>query len=168
MTAADILHILEQQFGSGIARLVEPDSREPAIRVTDPHRLPEICAWLRDTPPLRFDMLACLSGVDDGETSGTIRVVYHLQSILEGHSIRLEVITDRNQPLVASVSSIWRAADWHEREAFDMFGIRFDGHPDLRRILLANDWEGYPLRKDYQPAESYHGIRIAYTRPDGK
>ena len=67
-------------------------------------------------------------------------------------------------PVVPSVSDVWRSADWHERAAFDMYGIKFDGHSDLRRILCPDDWEGYPLRKDYEPAEVYNGLKIKFDR----
>lgn len=168
MTATDIFCALQAQFGEQDVELVDTHALQPRIRIIAPDKLIPVCTWLRDTAPFRFDMLACLSGIDDGTEKGIIRIVYHLQSILEGHSLSLELITERNTPVCPSVSGIWRAADWHEREAYDMLGIVFSGHPDLRRILLANDWEGFPLRKDYTPAESYHGIRIAYVRPDGR
>jgi NADH-quinone oxidoreductase subunit C len=72
--------------------------------------------------------------------------------------------TSSTLPIIPSVSSIWRSADWHEREAFDMYGIQFEGHPDMRRILCPDDWEGYPLRKDYEPAELYKGLKIKFDR----
>jgi NADH-quinone oxidoreductase subunit C len=92
-------------------------------------------------------------------------VVYHLASIPHKHQLVLKVIIDHDRsldslPSFISVSEVWKTAEWHEREAFDLLGIQFEGHPDLRRILLPDDWEGYPLRKDYSAAEEYKGIKI--------
>jgi len=89
-------------------------------------------------------------------------LVYNLFSMKHRHKIALRVDLPRDNPRVPSVESVWRTADWHEREAYDLFGIHFEGHPDLRRILCPDDWEGYPLRKDYVVQEYYHGIRVPY------
>jgi NADH-quinone oxidoreductase subunit C len=105
-----------------------------------------ICVYLKETSDLAFDSLMCLSGVDRGEN---LEVVYHLYSMPQGHKVTLKAQTPRTDPKVPTVATLWRTADWHEREAYDLFGIVFIGHPDLRRILLSEDWEGYPLRKDY-------------------
>ncbi len=128
------------------------------------NKLDAICQFLRDDEQLFFDLLACLTAIDNGPTVGTIDVVYSLTSIPYGHNLMLRVTVPRNAdseplPSLPSVSHIWRTADWHEREAFDLVGIQFTGHPDLRRILLPADWVGYPLRQDYQEATSYHGIQ---------
>jgi len=103
-----------------------------------------------------------LTGLDNGVEKSTMEVLYHLYSIPYNHNIVMKVETDRGNPIVDTVSSVWRTADWHEREAYDMFGIKFNNHPDLRRILLPADWEGFPLRKDYQEQEYYHGIKVKY------
>jgi NADH-quinone oxidoreductase subunit C len=128
--------------------------------------LKDICLFLRDDERFFFDQLSCLTGLDNGVPKNTIEVIYHLYSIPFNVSFILKVETDRgdeqNSPEVPSVTDIWRTANWHEREAFDMYGIVFIGHPDLRRILLPTDWEGYPLRKDYKEQEFYHGIKVAY------
>ena len=94
-------------------------------------------------------------------------VVYHLSSIIKNHQIVLKVNLENdraltNLPIFKSVSEVWKTAEWHEREAFDMVGIYFENHPDLRRILLPDDWQGFPLRKDYQNAEEYHNIKIEF------
>jgi NADH-quinone oxidoreductase subunit C len=107
----------------------------------------------------------CLSGVDYG-AGQSLGVVYHLQSMTLMHQIVLKVELPRVSPSVPSEALIWRTADWHEREAYDLFGIRFEGHPDLRRIFLPDDWEGHPLRKDYVVQEFYHDIRVPFPDLD--
>ncbi|MFH1407388.1 MAG: NADH-quinone oxidoreductase subunit C, partial [Candidatus Omnitrophota bacterium] len=106
------------------------------------------CKTLKEDEKLRFDYLMCLSGVDYKEY---FEVVYHLYSMERGRRAAVKVKLSREKPEVDSVSSLWKSANWHEREAFDLLGIRFNNHPDLRRILLPEDWgEGFPLRKDYE------------------
>jgi len=112
----------------------------------EPKFLPDVCRFLKESPELEFDYLACVSGVD---WSDRLEVVYHLQSLSLKHKLVLKVNADRDEPKLPSLTSVWAGADFQEREAYDMFGIVFEGHPDLRRILLPEDWEGYPLRKDY-------------------
>lgn len=139
---------------------------QPSIEITV-ESLPDICQFLFEDKTLYFDYLACLTALDNGPSAGTMEVIYHLFSIPYGHKLVLKVKVSRNSseedlPQVPSVSHIWRTADWHEREAFDLVGIRFSGHPDLRRILLPEDWEGHPLRKDYKAQDQYHGIKVRY------
>jgi NADH-quinone oxidoreductase subunit C len=103
-----------------------------------------------------------LSGVDEIK-DGLLSVYYHLESTKLKHKITLKVSTDRNNPEVPSVIEVWKGADWHEREAYDMFGIIFLNHPDLRRILMPYDWDaGFPLRKDYENPEFYQGMKVPY------
>lgn len=158
MTAEEILHILQQRFGEAIL-----DSKltvlQPWIQIA-PTKTKEIGLFLRDDPSLQMNYLSCLSGVD--YNNGTFGVVYHVNSTIFKHGIVLKVVVPRENPRVQSVSAVWRTAEWHEREAYDMFGILFDEHPDLRRILLPDDWDGYPLRKDYKVQEFYHGIKVPY------
>lgn len=120
----------------------------------------DICLQLRDAEPYKFDTLMCLSGVD--YANGTLGVVYHLDSIALKHKLTLKVIVPVENPHVVSVERVWRTADWHEREAYDLLGIVFDHHHDLRRILMPYDWEGYPLRKDYKVPEYYNGMKVPY------
>jgi NADH-quinone oxidoreductase subunit C len=105
-----------------------------------------VCAFLAEDPALKFDYLMSLTSVDWPDR---FDVVYHLYSIPMKHYIVLKVRVGRDDPVIPSVTSVWNAANWQEREVYDMFGIRFEGHPDLRRILTEESWEGFPLRKDY-------------------
>jgi NADH-quinone oxidoreductase subunit C len=141
-----------------------------------PRGLLEVCQYLKSAPYLRFDMLSDLTVVDYFEPDAKkaakvtwqphLEVVYHLWSVPHKVSLVLKVILPRwkddqagELPEVPSVSGIWRTADWHEREAYDLCGVRFTGHPNLRRILCPEDWVGHPLRKDYEMPLEYHGIR---------
>jgi len=126
----------------------QPEENKQYLTLVVPAaRLHELAGKLKSTPDLAFDYLFCLSGVDYGKA---LAVVYHLNSTQQKHSLVIKVKTeDRANPAFDSVSDIWRTADFHERETYDMFGIRFNNHPDLRRIFLEEDWKGYPLRKDY-------------------
>lgn len=113
------------------------------------------CSDLKTSPEARFDFLADLCGVDRGqEEEPRFEVNYHLFSTTKHHRIRLKVLLAEDDLHVPTVTSVWRTANWHERETFDFFGIVFDGHPDLRRILLPDDWQGYALRKDF-PLRGY-------------
>ncbi|MEW6001079.1 MAG: NADH-quinone oxidoreductase subunit C [Nitrospirota bacterium] len=113
-------------------------------------KIVDICRYLRDDPELSFEHLRDLCGVDYLERKEPrFEVVYHLYSIKYRHMIRLKAQVPESDPKIDSVTPLWVGVNWHERECFDMFGIAFKGHPDLRRILMPEDWEGYPLRKDY-------------------
>ncbi len=109
----------------------------------------EVARFLKENKELDFDFLSDLCGVDRVEHDGVFEVVYHLYSIHKNHRLRLKARLSSDNPCVSTVITVWKTADWHERETFDMFGIRFDGHPDLRKILTPDDFEGHPLRKDY-------------------
>ncbi|MFC3196287.1 NADH-quinone oxidoreductase subunit C [Parapedobacter deserti] len=156
--------LLESRLGDQAVVALEEAGLQSALVLNSAY-LPQACLILRDHEETYFDFLSCISAVDDGVAAGTFTVVYHIASIPFKQQMVLKVVipNDRNLeglPTVPSVATIWRTADWHEREAFDLMGIYFEGHPDLRRILLPDDWEGYPLRKDYEDAEYYHGIPI--------
>ncbi|MGE5172586.1 MAG: NADH-quinone oxidoreductase subunit C [Betaproteobacteria bacterium] len=118
----------------------------------------DICLFLRDEPTIKMDHLADLTAVDfsryPGDAGARFEVVYNLISTAHRHRIRLKVRVPEEDSRIDSVASIWHTANWHERETYDLMGIRFDGHPDLRRILLPEDWEGHPLRKEY-PLKGY-------------
>lgn len=121
-----------------------------------------VCEQLHQNPAAYFDMLSCITGIDNGVEAGTMEVIYHLYSIPFNQSLALKVILPRENPEVESVNSIWKTANWLEREVYDMFGIVFKNHPDLRRILMPADWKGFPLRKDYKHEEYYRGVKIEY------
>ena len=157
MKPEDIYSKLQTQFDGAILSFEEIPI-EPFIKVA-PESIADVAKYLKEEPELAFDSLMCLSGVDTGET---LAVVYHLFSTQHRHRIILKTEAPKDNPHVPTVEQIWKTANWHEREAFDLFGVNFDGHSDLRRILLSDDWEGYPLRKDYKPPESYGGMPVAF------
>ena len=161
MIFSEIADLLTDQFGPSLQ--VNMQNPQPYLTVQT-SQLVDICQFLRDDERLFFDLLACVTAIDNGPGVNTVEVIYNFTSIPYEHDLMLKVIVPRNAearqlPSVPSVAHIWRTADWHEREAFDLVGIQFEGHPDLRRILLPTDWVGYPLRTDYQEEEQYHGIK---------
>ena len=164
MSFEDIKLLLAEKFGEDVIVGEELTGLQPALLIA-PDNIAEVCLELRDNPKTYFDFLSCLSGIDYGLDDNLFGVVYHLASIPYKLQLTLKVSKehDRNSdtlPSFKSITSVYRSADWHEREAYDMVGIFFEGHPDLRRILLPDDWEGFPLRKDYKTAEYYKGIKI--------
>ncbi len=113
-----------------------------------PAKLHDLMRKLKETPETHFDYLFCLTGVDWGQALG---VVYHLESTIHRHNIVVKVQTeDREHPTIDTVSDIWATAEFHEREVYDFFGIQFNNHPNMKRIFMTEEWEGYPLRKDYE------------------
>jgi len=174
MSGPTLVDELESKFGEGITG-ANLDNIDPWIEVAA-ERIADIARYLRDEPKLRFDYLSCITGVDylhtdpkkaaKAEWEPHTEVVYHLFSTVHKHSLVLKVILPRWQnnregelPEVPSVAGVWSTADWHEREVYDLSGVRFLNHPNLRRILCPDDWVGHPLRKDYEMPLEYHGIR---------
>ena len=174
MTPVEIVTVLEQKF-AGKIKSKKLEAIDPFV-VIDPADLIEVCRFLRDDPRLQFDLLNCISGVDYLEPDPKkapkagfephLEVVYHLSSFRHRHRFVLKLILPRWKddkpgqiPEVPSVTGLWRTAEWHEREVYDLSGVWFNGHPELTRILLAEDWVGHPLRKDYEYPLEYHGIR---------
>jgi NADH-quinone oxidoreductase subunit C len=165
-TFEEIKNWIEERFGQDVIVKTDDKALQPSLTIQT-GQIAELCQFLHQDERLYFDFLACLTGIDNGPAIGTMEVIYHLTSIPFEHNLVLKVSVPRNAPdeplpSVPSVSNMWRTANWHEREAFDLVGITFDSHPDLRRILLPADWQGHPLRKDYQPQETYHGIEVKY------
>jgi NADH-quinone oxidoreductase subunit C len=164
MTPEALLEQLKQKFGDAIA---ESEAKGVEVRLTvKPEAGWGVCRFLRD---VGFEYLNCLSGAD---WMTHLEVVYDLSSLHHVNKVHLRVPVDRAHPVIRSVTDIWRAANWHERECYDLFGVHFDGHPDHRRILLPEDWVGFPLRKDYTderlvPYTDY-GMEEKLPRPEAE
>lgn len=175
MTIEEIHQRLVDKFGSDRVVDLQTDGIDPWIEVT-PGALLEVARFLHDDPECDLKHLNDLCGVDYHCTDpkkaakyghdSHVEVVYQLSSLGKGHRITLKVKLERwkngeegQLPEVDTVSGIWGIADWHEREAYDLVGIHFKGHPNLRRILCPEDWSGHALRKDYEFPLEYHGIR---------
>lgn len=160
MNLPEILEYLQSKLPNVELSAETPEAGDPWIKVPAA-ALRDVCLLLRDDADLAFDYLRCQSGVDLEERMVT---VYHLLSLKHRHTLVLKVDLDRDAPEVDSVQDIWRSANWFERETWDLLGIKFTGHPNLVRVMLPADWEGHPLRKDYQEKPDYHGIPT--SRPD--
>jgi NADH-quinone oxidoreductase subunit C len=174
MTPAEIHQTLVAKFGAKITG-ANLEALDPWIEVA-PASIADVAEFLKTDESLAFDALNNLSGVDYLEPDPKkaakfghephVEVVYHLYSYTHRHAIVVKVKVPRwkdgvagQLPDIPSVAGVWAIADWHEREAYDLVGINFDGHPNQRRILCAEDWVGHPLRKDYEFPLEYHGIR---------
>lgn len=174
MAANAFLDRLKKKFGAAITG-ANFEAIDPWVEVS-PESLPEVCRYLRDESDLKFDVLNCITAVDYFEPDPKkaakapwqphLELVYHLSSIAKKHTLVVKVMLPRwkddvegELPEVPTVSNVWRTADWHEREVYDLSGVNFLGHPNLVRILCPEDWVGHPLRKDYEMPLEYHGIR---------
>lgn len=155
MDSASIHSRLREKFADQVTA-VEESVKDPFV-VVDAGAIREICAFLRDEPDLGFDVLTNQSGVDY-RAQGWIEVVYHLYSYTHRHYAILKVRVPRDAAEVPTVEGVWKAANWLEREIFDLLGVYFTGHSDLRRLLMPEDWVGHPLRKDFVEPSEYHGI----------
>ncbi|MEQ9166624.1 MAG: NADH-quinone oxidoreductase subunit C [Fulvivirga sp.] len=156
-----IVELIKSTFGEAAVIEVVEASSPTVVEVAVDQSL-SIFEFLHKDERLYFDMLSCITGIDNGPEAGTMEVIYNLYSIPFEQSLAIKLKVSREQPEVPSLVSIWRAADWMERETYDLFGINFKDHPDLRRILLPADWEGYPLRKDYKHQDKYRGMTVAH------
>jgi NADH-quinone oxidoreductase subunit C len=155
MKPEEIAALLVEKFGAKI--LASKSDGLLPFSMVETAEFPAICEFVRHDERMRMDHLECLSGVDYKDR---IEVVYTVYSMKHHHRYTLKVRLPREKPAVRSVESFWGVANWHEREAFDMFGIIFEGHSDLRRILCPDDWEGHPLRKDYTFPKSYRDMPV--------
>ncbi len=174
MSGQAFLDRLKKKFGAQITG-AQLDALDPWIEVA-PEAIVPVCTYLRDEKDLRFNLLNCITVVDYLETDPKkaaktawqphLEVVYHIWSVPHRRSLVLKVHLPRwkddvegQLPEIDSVAGVWSTADWHERETYDLSGVYFVGHPNLRRILCPEDWVGHPLRKDYEMPLEYHGIR---------
>jgi len=174
MSGPNFVDTLKAKFGDAIVK-TELGVVDPWIEIT-PDGLVGVCEYLRDEKSVRMNFLNCITVVDFFEPDPKkakkvkfephLELVYHLSSIIHKTTLVLKVMLPRwkddvqgQLPEVPSVAGVWSTADWHERETFDLSGVRFVGHPHLRRILCPEDWVGHPLRKDYEMPLEYHGIR---------
>jgi NADH-quinone oxidoreductase subunit C len=162
MTTDQIHERLKARFGDDVGPLSEP--KVDAFAVVKKDRIVEVCRFLKSEAGLEMDFLEDLTAVDQPKKN-LVEVVYHLLSYTHRHTLVLKVELDRASPEVASVEGVWKTANWFEREVYDLFGVNFTGHPDLRRLLLPDDWVGHPLRKDYQEAGGWHGISNVRENP---
>ncbi len=167
---------LHAQFGDALSQPAVAsgvsEQSDPWLNV-EAAQIAKVAKFLRDDPELLFDFLNELTVVDylppaDKKLAAAVgderlEVVYHLSSLTRHKRLTLKVTTPRlvegALPEIPTVSKVWKTADWHEREAYDLFGVTFAGHPNLQRILCPDDWQGHPLRKDYQSPLEYDGIR---------
>lgn len=161
MSYNEIADLLLSRFGEQVVSREEKGSLQPQL-IIDPTYLKEVCKELYANNSTFFDFLSSITGLDNGPEKDSFDIIYNLYSIPYNHSVTLKVSLPRSmeKPIIDTVSDIWRTANWQEREIYDMLGIKFKDHPDLRRILLPEDWEGFPLRKDYKVQEYYHGIKV--------
>jgi NADH-quinone oxidoreductase subunit C len=152
MNGTDILARLQERFGAAV-RATHADHGDDTLLV-DLAALADVLEFCRDDAMLRFDMLMDLTAVDyltypGREDSPRFEVVYHLYSVPHNHRVRIKAGVDEDDPVVPTAVPLWPIANWLEREVWDMYGLRFAEHPDLRRLLLYEQFEGHPLRKDY-------------------
>lgn len=151
MTTAEMLTALQAKFPEvqEIPKTAGQARGDELYLSVAPAKLSDVAQFIRFDPSLSFDFLSFLTSID---WKTHFEVVYYLVSTLHKHKLVIKVkVDDRANPEVPSVTPVWASADWQEREAFDLMGIRFQGHYNMRRILLPDDWEGFPLRKDYSP-----------------
>ena len=153
MTFEEIVALLDIK-ASGKASVIE----DKTVISVSPENWSEISSMLKNESKLNFDYLMCISAYDkgDGKVYGA---AYNFYSTVNNHYLEVRVEAEDGVP-IPSVVDLWKTADWHEREAYDMMGLKFEGHPDLKRILLSEDWEGYPLRKNYKEPDYYHGVPV--------
>jgi len=161
MEPLEIAEKIKEKFPDEVVEVTS--FRDQVSVIVKKHKIIKICRYLHDDANLYFDYLADLCGADHlNKKEPRFEVVYHLYSMRHRHRIRLKAQVPEDDPRIDTVTSIWAGANWHERECHDLFGIVFRGHPDLRRVLLPEDWEGYPLRKDYPvkgPEKEWSGFQ---------
>ncbi|MFT7269181.1 MAG: NADH-quinone oxidoreductase subunit C [Roseivirga sp.] len=161
MTFQEISDRINSALGEQLVLSFDENASPKAI-IIDAKDLIEVMSFLQSDEQLYFDSLSCITGIDNGPEAKTMEMVYNLYSIPFNHHLMVKVKLERENPAIDSLTQLWKTADWHERETYDLLGIYFNNHPDLRRILLPADWEGHPLKKDYQEQEYYRGVKVKY------
>ena len=144
---AVVLEKLKSHFADALLEVNE--FRDEMTVVVPKERIVEVCRFLKEDPQLQFNFLADVCGIDMYTPTKRFGVIYNLYSMKNRNRIRLKVFTEEEDPKVPTMTGVYGTANWHERETFDMFGIIFEGHPDLRRVYMPEDFEHYPLRKDF-------------------
>jgi len=152
--------ILEAKFPGVVILPEEPHNDFIQVH---PEKWNEIAKFIKADSNLKFNSCQCITGIDLGIEEG-LEVRYNLHSMTLKHKIEIRIGIERKKPSIPSVEQVWRGADWLEREVYDMYGIRFKGHYDLRRMLLPDDWKGWPLRKDYKTPKIYNGMKVPKVR----
>ena len=152
LNTIDIFKILESNFSDDIELI---DDKFIKVSISNWH---DIAVILKNDKKLKFDYLMCISSYDIGDKK-TYGVAYNFKSTSLKHYLEVRIETS-DEGAVPTVSDLWGSADWHEREAYDMMGIKFENHPNFKRILLSDDWDGYPLRKDYETPDYYRGMPV--------
>jgi len=167
MELSTVISLVQQELGAQVVIGIDDIYAKPPALLVPAEHIAAVCQVLHEHPAMYFDYLSCITALDNGPEKGTLEVIYNLYAIPFNYQLMIKVSLPRNKsgeplPSIPTVSHIWQAANWHEREAYDLIGIYFIGHPDLRRILLPADWQGHPLRIDYTQQEHYHGIQVDY------
>ncbi|MBW2702366.1 MAG: NADH-quinone oxidoreductase subunit C [Deltaproteobacteria bacterium] len=157
MNTQAIFERLDQILGDQVKLDWQTEHAGDPFALVNPEHWHTACQVLRDDEALTFDFLRSLTAVDRPE-QGQLELVVHLFAYKHRQAFVLKTLCPREEGQIQTVSDIWPAANWHEREVFDLFGLDFEGHPDMRRLLMPDDWVGHPLLKDYQEEESYRGI----------
>jgi len=160
MIPLEVYERIKQRFPAAVLEVVEKAINPFAV--IDPAAIIDVGRFLRDDPDTAMDCLSNQSGVDYKDR---IEVVYHLFSYRHRHGAVLKVKLPRDNPTVATAETVWKSANWMEREIFDLLGVTFEGHSDLRRLLMPEDWPGHPLRKDFVEPLEYHGISTVRDSP---
>jgi NADH-quinone oxidoreductase subunit C len=160
MESLQILERVKTKFGDRIQEV--SDKKPDPFAVIDPKSIVEVGRFMHDDPELAMDCLSNESGVDYKDR---VEVVYHLFSYKQRHGTVLKVKLPRENPSVPTLEVVWKSANWMEREIFDLLGVNFEGHSDMRRILMPEDWIGHPLRKDFVEPSEYHGISTVRESP---
>jgi NADH-quinone oxidoreductase subunit C len=165
MTPQDIFKKLQAKFGAEAIFDLHEDpkkDKDPWFQCA-PYSFEDVGTFLRDDPETLFDYMECLTGTDYLKEN-QIHVTWHLYSYPRKHRVIIKCFLPREDAAMPTMVHVWPVSNWQERECFDLLGVLFEGHPDLRRLLLPDDWEGHPLRKDYGEKDDYHGIPT--TRPN--